>query len=169
MPGLAAVNPGDILLAVETQLVAFGVVGAADAIYWLRAGDEPVAKPTGKRDILLVVSNQLVHKPAQVGGGRRGLRFELLIEVHLRSINLLDRVNTQKDWLIEHWGIADTILDALETFGPTDTGGNEMTIEGLRIDQNVVPHPDRMTPKWGESIGTWRCHYLPKVSQQPIG
>lgn len=172
MVGMKAINPGDILQAMENRLIAAGVVATADPIYWIKDGDEPIAKPSGKRDILFCVSRKVVNDLSQIGGGRMGFRFELFVEVRLRTIQVLDRVNTSKDMLVEHWGIEDTIIDALLRFFPTDTGdntGNAMTIQGLMLDSTIPPHPDRTTPKWGESIGTWRVHYLPKLAATPYG
>lgn len=167
--GYVRVNQADIMQAVETQLINFGIVPTADPIYWLRTTEKPKGRPTGKRDILLVVPTQLVDKPAQIGGGRLALRMEMLIEVHLRTIMLLDRVNTDKDAIIDHSATKTSIIDALESFRPMDALGNDMTIYGLRKDSSITPEPDRLTPEWGESVGTWRLHFLPRISQTPQG
>lgn len=172
MAGILSVNPGDILQAMETQLIAKGVVPTADAIYWIMDGAEPSEKPTGKRDILFCVTRKLVKQGMQTGGGRLGMRFELLIDVRLRTIMLLDRVNASKDALIDHWNQEDAIMDALLRWFPSDNGnnsGNLLTIEGFNLDTTIVPHPDRMTPKWGASVGTWRACFLPNISQKPVG
>lgn len=169
MAGFAKTNPSIIKLAVEAQLVSAGVVDSADAIYWLIEGQDPVAKPTGRRDILLLTPTELVDKPKQKGGGKIGLRLELLIEVHLRTAGMLDRVNTWKDWDIDHRTAKETLLQALENFDPVDDAGNSLTIENLRIDTTIQPHKSRLTERWGDSVGTWRCHYLPDLTGVPLG
>lgn len=170
--GLKGTNPGEILQAIEDKLIAMEIVPTADAIYWVKDGDEFPEKPTGKRDILLCVTQQAPDQGSQRGGGRMGFRFTLLIDVRLRTSVQLDRVNTAKDALKAHWIEENTILNALLRFFPTDTGddtGNALTIEGLNLDWDTPPHPDRMTPKWGVSIGRYRCHYLPALTTTVIG
>lgn len=172
MPGMKGVNPGDILQAVETQLVAGLGWPTADPIYWLMDGDEPVGNPTGRHDILLCATRKVVDNPKQVGGGRIGFRFELFIEVRLRTSNQQDRVGTSKDMLKDHWNQEEAIINALLRFFPTDTGdntGNALTTEGLNLDTTITPNPDHASPKWGQSVGTWRCHYLPRLTTPATG
>lgn len=170
--GIKGVNPGDILQAMETQLVTSGALDVANPIYWLMDGNDPPANATGKRDVLFCVTNQLVPNQPHIGGGRIGLRFQLLIEVRLRTILLLDKTGTDKDRLIDHWNQEVSIISALDRFFPTDTGdntGNALTIEGLMLDLTVPPRPAKDLVKWGGSCGYYRCTYLAAISNTPLG
>lgn len=174
MPGLKACNPGDILQTMENKLVSAGVVTNADPIYWLMANREIEGNATGKRDILFRVVRRAVNDPAQIGGSRIGLRYQLAIECRLRSIQLLDRIGTDKDQLIEHWAYEDAIIAAFEGFHPSDTGdytGNLLTIEALHWESGEIPTMSQDLKAWGESFGLWRCNYLPKLGgvYTPLG
>lgn len=174
MAGIVACNPGDILQAMENKLVADAVVPTADPIYWLMNAQEIEGNPTGKHDILFRCVRRPVKNPAQIGGGRIGLQFELFIEVRLRTIMLLDRIGTDKDQLIDHWNQEDAIISSFHRFFPSDTGnaatGNLLTIEGLLWYDGEVPAQDMELKGWGGSFGIWKCTYLPRlVTYTPLG
>ena len=172
--GFKGCTPADILQAIETQLVNGIPLTTAEPIYWLMEGEDPKGNPTGRRDILLCAKHNFNKKPQQTGGGRTALRLELLIEIRLRTQNILDRVGTSKDLLVDHWGqFYAGVFNAMETCFPTDDGtqqtGNALTIYGFRLDTNETPNPDHASPKWGQSVGIWRCEYLPKIQTTPVG
>lgn len=172
MAGIKAVNPGDILQAMENKLIADGVVPSADPIYWLMEDQEVEGNATGKHDILLRAVNRRIDDPAQTGGGRIGMRYELLVEVRLRTIVMLDRVGTDKVQLIDHWNQEDGIISAFEMFAPTDTGdntGNALTVGAMLWDRGDLPRRVIELKGWGASIGVWRCVYLPKLGTYPVG
>lgn len=170
MAGIISATPADIQQAVETQLVAKAIVPTSDAIYWWRVGDDPAGKPTGIRDLLIVWSQEQVDILKQIGGGAIGMRMRLSMEVHLRSMLESDRVNTRKDWLVDHATRRKALIAAMENFDPRDSYGNSMTIYNLRLDAAAVPVPDRRgLVGWGETVGTWRCVYCPSMAGVPIG
>lgn len=167
MPTLIQTNLPTILQAVEQQLLNYysqitssTVVHDLTNIYWIFPEEEPIPSQTGQRDVLLALHPD---KLVNIEGDGRFAKILSGFDVYLRSSNASDRRSTKRDWMIAHRTLIDALNDALMGFFPEDDGGDALTIEGLVLDTNATPAKNRDSKTWGQTVGTYKFHYLPKL------
>lgn len=137
------------------------VCGDPSNIYFVFAGEEPECGKTGQRDVLLIErKDELVN----VQGEGRFAKIHAALDVNLRSTYAADRPGTKQDFLLAHRTMVNALMDALMGFFPEDADQNAYTIEGFVLDSNAAPIKNRDAATWGETVGTYRFHYLPRIN-----
>lgn len=174
MPTLLQTNLPEIMQQVETQLTTYispitnaTVCGSISNIYWVFTGQEPVPGTTGQRDLLLI------ERPDDTDGTVVGAgRFAWIssgLDINLRTTRAVDRRATEKQWMINQALLVNGLMDAMMGFFPVDANQNAYTIEGFVLDANAAPVPNRESLTWGETIGTYRFHYTPRINTAILG
>lgn len=173
LPQLVPTNLPTIMQAVEQQMLNFNspitgntIAGDISNIYWVEVGQEPDPAQTGQRDILLQMLGDV---PINVqGDGRRTLNASGLT-IYLRTTLASDRRGTRRDWMIAHRSLVDALMSAMMGFFPVDVNNNALTNEGFVLGGPEGGEEGNETPKrvkgddktkWGETVGTYRFHYL---------
>lgn len=174
MPVPIGTNLPTIMQAVEQQLLTFTSAittappaGNISNIYWIFDGDEPPPAQTGQRDFLL--SERTDDTRGNVQGAGRFTWIYSGLDIYLRSSYAVDMRGTRKQWLIDNRAKVEGVMDALMGFFPVDSNQNGLTIEGFVLDTNAKPVKNGSSANWGEVVGTYRFHYLPKIDKAVIG
>lgn len=174
MPAPIATNLPAIMAAVEQRLLTFtSVITGAPAcqdlsnIYWVFRGQEPVPGTTGQQDVLLIEHPDDTQENP-VGAGRLTWIASGL-DVNLRSTLASDPRSTYKAFKTAHRLLVDGLLDALMGFFPQDGQQNALTIYGLVPTTNTAPDKQRESLTWGESICSFKFHYLPQINVSILG
>jgi hypothetical protein len=161
MPSLIPSSLPTILQVVEQQLLTSGVVGDISNIYWIFPEEEPKPGATGQRDLLFAIHEE---KPVNVEGDGVYSLISSGFDVYLRSTLAADRLGTRRDFMIAHRAIVEGVMNALMDFFPEDVSRNALTNYGIVLDSNAKPTKSRSVATWGETIGTYRLHFLPNIS-----
>jgi hypothetical protein len=172
MPILLPTDLPTIMEVVITQLTTFTStlttkppLGDPSNAYCI-LDEEPPPGRTGQRDVLIA---SLPDKAETIQGTGRDCRIYSGLQIFLRSQLALDPAGTRLQWLLGNRTMVNGIMDALMGFFPVDSGQNAYTIEGFVLDANERPAKSRATTNWGECIGTYRFHYLPKIDKTVLG
>lgn len=168
MPSLLPTNLPSIFGQVQTQLTTFvsaitstAVCGDVSNIYWVFEGEEPPPGTTGQRDVLLIQRKDLTEN---VQGDGRFCMIASGMDINLRTTRALDRRGTQQDWMTNQGTLINGLMDAMMGYFPVDTDQNAYTIEGFVMDFNAEPVKNRESKTWGETVGTYRFHYIPAIN-----
>lgn len=158
MAEVIRVNFSEIMQSIEVKL------GAISIITW--AVNDHVPQLVSGHDILLRARSAT---PIPYDGGSWDLRVSRFIDIILRTQSIKDSGGNNKGWLIDHFAMADKILDLLMnddeygTFWPTDENGNFLTTKAVDLAKDVPPERRSDSSAWGDSICTLEIHYMPKV------
>lgn len=156
----ARVSFGDILQAIETQLVSDNVVNSDAQICWGTPRNVP--QFSGPFDILLVPRNG-THEGRDAGSGQ--LQMLRLVDIFYRSEAIADPGGGYKSWIIEVFEAGDAIIDSVgdDNYWPEDANGNLLTIESIKLIGDVAPDYIQAGSVFGDYVGTLSCLYFPAI------
>lgn len=151
---------GDVLQAIETQLVADGVVvNAAQVAY---GTPQNIPQFSGPFDVLLVARNGM--HDGKDGGGAQ-LEMLRMVDVWYRSEAVADPGGGFKAWVRETFVKGDAIIASVGTdeFWPQDNLGNLLTVESIKLIGDSEPAYPTAGSVFGTYVATLSCLYMPSV------
>jgi hypothetical protein len=134
MPGVIRTSLRDIAPLITTRLAAATSINR-ERIFWI-ARLNPVPHFTGQADILLRPRRKLALQDNVDGGGKWDTRVTRILDVIPRVQYAVDPAASDYEWLFASGGyitLEEEIVDALQMFMPTDSTGNILVAEPMRL------------------------------------
>lgn len=156
----ARVSFGDVLDAIAVQLVADGVAQSTDNVSYGTPSNHPVL--VGASDVMLIARGGK-HEPRD--GGPAQFQVRRLVDVWVRSQNVLDPGVDLKSWIRAMFVTGDQILDSVgdDGFQPEDDDGNLLTVEAIQMVEDSPPDYKISGSVYGELACTLSAIYLPAI------
>jgi len=158
----ARISFGDILTAIENQMILDGVVSDPSQITW--GNPEHIPQLSGPFDILLVGRNGQ-HTPYD--GGGFDLRMKRMVDVWLRAeVAVPDPGGGFKTWITQMFDQGDGVIGSVGTddFWPEDVDGNLLTIASIKLVGDAAPDYAALNAVYGTFVATLEVIYYPKVN-----
>jgi hypothetical protein len=167
MATVARASFRDILTSVRTQLVNYvqlnenqiKVVAREDVPYW------------PSTQYLLLRPRSIVPQPGwNSGAGRVSTVVSRNLLVMVRTKLWTDVADQDAFWLSSdptesHILLEEKVADALHEFFPTDTSGNHLTIQGLKLTPSPEPVKAPQEPSWGQTALEFSIFYQLNLNQ----
>lgn len=173
--GVARVNFGEIMAAIEAKLIADGAVADASQVTWA-VSEKNIPQLTGPFDVLLRA------RPATIipqDGGAWDFRLQRYVDITIRSLSIKDSGGNNRKWIADQFILEDKILDSMlnegpnyATFWPSKTmpsGAREfLTTMPVRVVNSAPPERLNDATAWGDSVCTLEIHYMPLLTPQGL-
>lgn len=166
--GVARVNFGDIMKAIEDKLVADDVINS-DLILW--AVNDEAPQISADRDVVLRAGRAV---PIPADGGAWDFRYVRNVDVYVRSHAIRDTGGSHKSWVKDHFALMDTVLNSMITESPDyghfwpSNGTDHLTTMPITVHSDLPPQRPSEQAGWGDSVCTLEIHYMPLLKPEGI-
>jgi hypothetical protein len=98
------------------------------------------------------------------GAGRTDTRVRRMLAIKLWTNLGVDEVNSNQQWLTQaslgHLVNEHAIINALENWTPTDSAGNNLLVQGMKLHPVSEPEkPNVEEPEWGFTVQEYDLQY----------
>lgn len=167
MPGLpnARINFSEIMQAVQDKILADGIIADASQCTW--ATPDNVPQLSGPFDVLLIARNGN-HTPYDGGAGQ--LMMQRHLDIWYRAQAITDSGGGLKEFVKATFAAGDSIIASVghDNWWPTNTDGELLTIESVKLAGDVPPARPNNAGAFGDFVATLWVLYFPKINPQTM-
>lgn len=167
-----------ILNAIVTQLTSYfdtlgvgGAAGLALVSNQIKVITRGVPSIQSQEEVLLIPGSVQYPPEWQDPAGRVSTVAYRTLEVMCRVKRIVDGADTDIQWLTDTpiglYALEEGVIDALQCFFPTDTGGNALTYQPLHLIPSTKPerHGIPSDPAYGFSLLSFAVMYALDLTQ----
>lgn len=147
----------ETLLAVQARLASWLGWDAGRVLLVAKRKKPPTL--TGDQDIVLRYAG--FKADSERHRDRHDCRVVNLLRITLRNRLEYDEADRDDRWLTDATAgtlaFVDDVIDALQTWFPTDAAGNHLTVEGLFVTEGLDPEREAAATGWGEETVVFGC------------